>query len=76
MTQKLKRLSGAVLVLQALPTMAQPSPSASSASQPPPNPIAYPVDPTWLVITLIVGLIIGYLIGAKRAATKASASHA
>jgi hypothetical protein len=81
MTHRIKRLIGPVLTgsflaSYGLAALAQPAGSASAASQPPSNPLTYPVDPTWLVITLIVGLIIGYLIGVKRAAGKANASHA
>ena len=81
MTHRLKRLvgpglTGLVLASHGLSVVAQPTGAASAASQPPGNPLTYPADPTWLVITLIVGLVIGYLIGVKRAATKASASHA
>ena len=81
MTHRLKRLigpslTGLMLASHGAATLAQPTGAASSASQPSGDPLTFPADPTWLVITLIVGLIVGYLIGAKRAATKASASHA
>jgi len=81
MKHAIKRLigpvvTGAVLASHDVVALAQPSGAASAASQPPSNPLTFPVDPTWLVIALVVGLIIGYLVGAKRAATKASASHA
>lgn len=73
---RIKNAAGAVMLLTALPSIAQESvsklsPSTGCASCPPNAAItAPPGDPTWFIAGLVTGLVLGFVAGKVLGAKK------